>query len=414
MLPVDLVRARRDKGRLVVTPLGKGAPRALELAEELVAIAEEHVDRTRDELAAAWRALDVSPREVRLRDGLAALVEDELVFGAPVSVEPASLRADVFTRAAAARREGSFDRGALLDEAARERGIERAAIEDALYADLRGAERLRASARGALVPGGARAIVERYDVAQVQAVLLRATQVVVTLRGASPLALRALLRKLKFHRLLFTAERASGEIRLTLDGPSALFESTTRYGLALALAMPSVLACRPERVEARLRWGKERQPLDFVLERTSPLLEFVADREEAAVLDEVATLAERLRKKSTRWDVSIAELVLDVPGLGIVVPDLTLRELVGERGRGASVHVELLGHWSRDAVFHRVELAERGLSEPILFCVSERLRVSEAVLPEETGASLYVYKGVPSASAVLERVERLAPRGRSR
>jgi hypothetical protein len=71
------------------------------------------------------------------------------------------------------------------------------------------------------------------------------------------------------------------------------------------------------------------------------------------------------------------------------------------------VHVEVLGHWSRDAVWKRVELAEQGLPEPVLFCASERLRVSEAVLPETTGAALYMYKGALSATVVLERAERL-------
>ncbi len=43
----------------------------------------------------------------------------------------------------------------------------------------------------------------------------------------------------------------------------------------------------------------------------------------------------------------------------------------------------------------------------MLFCASERLRVSEAVLPESSGASLYMFKGVMSATVILERVERL-------
>jgi uncharacterized protein len=67
-----------------------------------------------------------------------------------------------------------------------------------------------------------------------------------------------------------------------------------------------------------------------------------------------------------------------------------------------------MGFWSREAVWRRVELVEAGLSERILFAVSERLRVSEQVLGEERPGALYVYKKVMNARAVLERVERLA------
>jgi predicted nuclease of restriction endonuclease-like RecB superfamily len=412
VLPVDLVQCRRQKDRLVVTPLGDRVLRARELAAELVEIAEAHVGRTREELEAAWRAVDVPPRDIRLRDGLVALIEDALALDAREDVDAVALRAEVFTRATQRRRgEGAFDRAAVLAEIAAERGVSVEAIEQDLYADLRGAQVLRApEARHgqpvALVPGGARGIVDGYDLAQAQAVLLRATRVVVTLKAAPALALRALLRKLKFHRLLFACERDGERTILTIDGPSALFESTTRYGLALAVALPSVLACAPERVEADLRWGKERLPLRFVIEPPSPLLEAkeeASSSSEAALPDEVLALLTKLRSKNDRFEASVADVLLDIPGVGLTVPDLTLTE----RRTRRVVHVEVLGHWSRDAVWKRVELAEQGLPEPVLFCASERLRVSEAVLPETSGASLYMYKGALSATAVLERAERL-------
>ena len=70
--------------------------------------------------------------------------------------------------------------------------------------------------------------------------------------------------------------------------------------------------------------------------------------------------------------------------------------------------VEVLGHWSRDAGWKRVEAAERGLPAPFLFCCSSRLRVSEEVLPDDVPAALYVYKGVMSAKAILERANALS------
>ncbi|MBX7195596.1 MAG: DUF790 family protein [Sandaracinaceae bacterium] len=415
MLPVDLVHARRQKDRLLVTPLGDRREQALWLAEELVGIAEAHVGRTREELEAAWKDVDVGARDVRLRDGLVALIEDALDLDAREDVDPVSLRADVFARATARRRsDAGFDRAAILAEVAAARASTVEAIEAELYADLRGAQVLRAPLRAdgtaiALLAERAAAIADRDDIAQAQSVLLRATRIVVSLRDAPVLALRALLGKLKFHRLLFRAERSEGGIVLTIDGPSALFESTTRYGLALAIALPSVLACAPARIEAELRWGKERLPLRFVIEPPSPLLTGERVPIESALPDEVLAVIERLRSsptlraKAERFEIAQADVLLDIPGLGLVVPDFTLTE----RSTGRVVHVEVLGHWSRDAVWRRVELAERGLGEPVLFCASERLRVSEAVLPESSGASLYMYKGAISATVVLERAEAL-------
>jgi hypothetical protein len=46
----------------------------------------------------------------------------------------------------------------------------------------------------------------------------------------------------------------------------------------------------------------------------------------------------------------------------------------------------------------------------VLFAVSSRLRVSEAVLEESEHAALYVYKGSMSPTQVQKRVELLARR----
>jgi predicted nuclease of restriction endonuclease-like RecB superfamily len=89
--------------------------------------------------------------------------------------------------------------------------------------------------------------------------------------------------------------------------------------------------------------------------------------------------------------------------VGLCVPDLVFTH----RDSGARVYLEVLGFWSRDAVWRRVELVERGLPHRILFAVSDRLRVSEAVLGGEAPGALYVYKGVMSARAVEEHLDRL-------
>jgi uncharacterized protein len=64
----------------------------------------------------------------------------------------------------------------------------------------------------------------------------------------------------------------------------------------------------------------------------------------------------------------------------------------------------VLGYWSRDAVWKRVELCEKGLSQRIIFAVSSRLRVSEEVLGDTSASQLYVYKGALSAREVLRRL----------
>jgi predicted nuclease of restriction endonuclease-like RecB superfamily len=401
LLTADLVNARRQGRDLRVIPLDAHArARATELAAIFLDIARGHVGRSREEFEEACAAVEAGPRERRLADGLCKLIEDRCEFDAEALVDPEELRREVFLRASAARRGGPLNRRSIVEVVAKERELTTDALEHALYADLRGAHLLKG-----VEPIGPARLVDEYDLAQAQAVLLRAVRVVVDVECRTPGAYRALFHKLKFLRLLYTIQpRREGGYRIELDGPFSLFESVTKYGLQLALALPAVRECDAFRLEADVRWGKERVPLTFRLEGQQRAS--AAGDEQPRLADEVARLVEDLRAIETPWKVSSSTDILSLPGVGLCVPDLVFHH----QATGECVYLEVLGFWSREAVWRRVELVERGLGERILFAVSKHLRVSEAVLGEELPGALYVYKRVMSARSVLERVEALARR----
>ena len=397
-MTADLVRARKRGRELQLTKLGgKQRQRAIELAEAVLAAARASVGQSRAELAEAWSGLAGKPSERRLVDGLAKLVEDASEFAADTEHDPAELRREVFLAAEALRqRPGEhFERDRVLAEVAERRGLPPQSVERLLYADLRQAhELLRAPAIGAV------ALVERYEAAQVQAVLLKAESVSAVVRCRAPGAYRQLFRKLKFRRLLHRIEALDDEgYRIVIDGPYSLFDSVTKYGLNLALVLPALLECDQLQLEAQVRWGKRRERLVFRLEQRRR-----KGGESAAgeLPDEVAQLLEAFERLGSSWTARPADKIVDLPGLGVCVPDM-----VFERRTGETVFLEVLGYWSREAVWKRVELAEAGLPERMLFAVSSRLRVSEAVLDGDPSAALYVYKGTMSARAIAKKLDAL-------
>ncbi len=237
---------------------------------------------------------------------------------------------------------------------------------------------------------------------QAQAVLLRAERVVARVTCRSPGTLRALFRSLKFHRLLFTALRDGDAHVIAIDGPMSLFESGTKYGPRLAMALPALEACDTLELEAVVRWGKERTPLVF---RHDHRTEARAGESEPPLPEEVEALRAALAGGDYGLRVKRSDAILTLPGVGTCVPDFELRD-----ASGRVAYVEVLGFWSRDAAWKRVELAEKGLGARVVFCVSSRLRVSEEALPSELPAALYVYKGAMSARAVAERAKTLLER----
>jgi predicted nuclease of restriction endonuclease-like RecB superfamily len=398
VLTADLVRARRQGSELLVTPLSpKLRPRALELAASLLDLAEACVGATRADLEEAFAQLEVRGSEHKLASGLRKLVEDRIEFEQASELEPRTLRAELFAAAAQERKQlaasDSWQREAFLAREAARRELTPEALLRALYADLRAAQVLLG-----LDKPSPEQLVDGYDLAQKQAVLLRATQLVANVRCGDAYAYRELFRKLKFFRLLHSIEaRADGGYRIVIDGPFNLFSASTKYGLSLALSLPALLACDEYSITASLRWGKERTPMTFKIEGKGR-----SGRSEAAPLpDEVETLLSRFAALDSSWQAEAAADILEVPGVGLCVPDVRFLH----RQTGELAYLEVLGYWSREAVFRRVDLVTRGLAARVLFAVSSRLRVSEEVLGDELPSRLYVYKGALSAKELLRRLD---------
>jgi predicted nuclease of restriction endonuclease-like RecB superfamily len=232
-------------------------------------------------------------------------------------------------------------------------------------------------------------------------VLLRASKVRATVHAPDAATLRALFRTLKFLRLLpVITAGTDGAHHIELDGPLSLFQGGTRYGLQLGLALPALAACGRWSIDADVAWGADRRPLRFRLAGVASDAGVIPP----SLPDGIATLVAAFDKLASGWRVDLEPAVLDLPGAGLCVPDLAfVRD-----ADGARVFFELLGFWSREAVWRRVELVRAGLPHRILFAASRALRVSESVLEDATSAALYVFARVPSAKQVLAHVERLA------
>lgn len=406
MLTAEHVRAIRKKGELKLTKLDAAMKeRAKEIAATYLDIFRAHYGRTREELEEALDAVELEPRERVLARGLKKLLEDRAIFEALDAIDPIELREELFQAATAQRQsmeaDDRFDRVKVIAAAAEKRSTTPEEIERALFSDLRSAQALENVE--AVAPD---VLVAEWIRGQTQAVLLRAVDVKVDIECSSAAAYRAIFRRLKFLRLLFTLERDEDDeyYRLHIDGPFSLFEQVTKYGIELAMFYPALEYCDAYRLEAEVKWGQARESLIFRTE--GGLGKPLEDGALSQMSDEVRELVSRFESLDSDFKVRPADELLDLPGVGVVVPDLVFEK------KGARVYLEVLGHWSRAAVWKRVELVEQGLGTKILFAVSARLRVSEEALGEEQPGALYVYKGTMSAKAILEKISALASRKR--
>lgn len=399
MIGPDLVRVRRKNGTLsLAKPTADATLRARALAEQILLVLAGTVNETRLVVEEALNELESAPQEKKLLSALRKLALDDSVFDGNAALDAPALRREVFSRAAIARQNlaigARFERDLVLAESAAALGLDVESLEGGLYSDLRSAERLLKPP-----PYDADGLLARHARAEVQAVLLCSVRVVVDVSCATPDQYRALFQKLKFRQLLFQlSARAGGGYRIEIDGPYSLFESVTKYGLELALLLPALEACDHVQLSADLRWGKKRDPLTFSLE-----LSQAHGGEPSPPRDDVQALLAAFRE-SAGWRAELSQEVLDLPGIGLCVPDLCFTH----QATGELVMCEVLGFWNRAAVWRRIELVEQGLATKIVFVVSARLRVSEEVLDGADSAALYVYKGAINPKALQRKLDQLA------
>lgn len=393
MLTADLVRWSRTRdGELKLRQIAPKRRNAVKgLAAELIAAAKRCVGENRDDLKAAFSQIPVQGPDRKIFEGLKKLVLDRCSFSSVDILDPPTLRAEVFMAASAARQAGSFDRDAILAQVAEARGVSPERIETDLFADLKNAQVLEG-----FEGIGDEALLDAYERGQEQAVLLRATRIELKVTQGDVGAYRAIFRALKFRRLLYRIQPApDGDgYLIEIDGPHSLFRSSTRYGMRLAQLLPAIRACPRWALRAQLVWGKQKQRLWFALEGARD-----GDAPAPGLPDDVAELAERFKALESDWSVRRSTRILELPGVGLCVPDLLFTH-----ADGTVVYLEVMGFWSRAAVWRRVELVQAGLPERVLFAVSTKLRVSEAVLDDDMPGQLYVYKQKMSPRTILKRL----------
>lgn len=390
MLTGKQVRVRYARDRIVPYYLDVRDESWQAVAEQLLEIYRSMQGASRGELEDLISET-FGEESTLVHQGLAKLLEDRCEFEVVAGQPPEMLRREVFEAAAAyrqsergdAERGNKFPREEILHEVASRLGISVEEIERGLFADLKSEQKMIA-----FRDLSAEHLLQRYNVALAQAVLLRAIRVSVTISREPPSRYRQLLRQVKFHRLLCEIERTGPEsYTLHLDGPLSLFTSTQKYGMQLALFLPAVLLCKNFELRAELRWGVQKKVKQFHLSPREGLVSHAADHG-MYVPPELQLFVESFRKRITEWEL-LEETEIYPLGSSFWVPDFRLVH----RESGKTIHLEVLGFWRRASAVKHLQFLQRYIKTPYLLAVSEELHIEEHL--DELPAGIHRFRRMP-------------------
>lgn len=398
MLRGEHVIARLARGRLVPHRLSPEDGRVVGVARELCDLYEAHLNGPRAELEARLAGLEeeLGPRldarrGFKILRALAKLLEEHATWEAPTDADPYTIRTRVFELAAALPEPPASEPG-LLEVPTRDDVLSRVATEighedvsGLMYADRQGAQVLAGFDKPS-----PEALIERYNVAQIQGILYAAKELVVDLGEDADAGL--VFHYVKKMALIYRLEPTRRGYRLHLDGPLSIFGGTRKYGLRLAKFLPGLLLTSSWRLSANVDWKGREALLELDSEKNDLRSHYLGpkDAHEGDDVREAFVRAWQRAKDTGGWELEAGSGVLPFPELKTaLVPDFTLRDAAGE-----IVHLEVLGFWSERNLVERVALLReanaRGYS--VLVAASEKLGTSPEALSEAVAGGVIPFK----------------------
>jgi predicted nuclease of restriction endonuclease-like RecB superfamily len=377
----------------------------LALATELIALFRGAQGGTRGELEADLQVLEGDQTDYRVKRGLAHhLASDFSTFEGVSPIEPAALRQRVFAVSAPSvpsPQQSLATLTAVADALSRElsRDISPEQVRAWLYADLPEAHVL--TSFEAPTP---EVLLHRYNLAQAQGVLYRASQVVITAHRNDPGEYKLLFRYLKLFGLMaYTEGDAEHGFTLTIDGPASLFTVSPRYGLALAKLLPALLHVTRWHLTATLvprrLLPSTPQGTRFTLEAGCDLVShYPPGKPYDSILEQA--FAARWAQTPTAWRLEREVDLIPLPG-SVMVPDF---RLVHPDGR--NVLLEIVGYWRPEYLRKKFAQVRRAGRKDVILAVSERLNLERAgVKRDDIPARVVWFKDRLLPKAVLAMLE---------
>ena len=349
-------------------------------AEGMLAVYRAGLGKPRRELHRAVQSLLENEPECPSRriEAFCKLLDDASVYDQDSRGKAAALRREVFHMAAPHHplvREADklFDsEEARVKEAiAQALGRPWESIEGDLFADVPDFHRLVEFKGYADGP----AFLSRYNVAQVQAALYRATAMTIWAEAD----FKTILRQAKLAKLMHAIKRMGpGWYEIRLDGPASMLRETRRYGAAMAVFLPSLLACSGWRMRALIAppWAGapfhlDLSPEDGLRGHLQPPEAFDSSVEES--------FARKWGEEPREGWRLLREAAILHEGQHVFVPDFAFRH---EGGR--EVLLEVIGFWTPEYLAAKSRTLSLFAAHPILLAVQKSLIHKLPALPSCT------------------------------
>ncbi|AVH69188.1 DUF790 family protein [Nostoc sp. 'Lobaria pulmonaria (5183) cyanobiont'] len=376
MLPTDLLMHRQN-GEEIIPKRLKIDQKTSELAIELINYFQSAVGKTQGVLERQLTDFEGDSTDYRLKRGLAYILKSSFCTFEVISpLEPQMLRERVFSLAAksvSSRESTQVTLGKVADELTQEleREVLLEQVRNGLYADL-SENKILTVFDAPIAPD----LLNRYNLSQVQGVFYKASQLVLNAHRNVPGEYKLLFRYLKLFQLMAYIEGdADHGFTITIDGPTSLFNPSTRYGLAIAKLIPALLHVTKWSLSSILQtrdaytntWKTGR----FTLNSECGLVShYPPGKPYDSMLE--ASFADKWDALKSGWALEREVDLIPIPG-SVMIPDF---RLVHPDGR--TFLLEIVGYWRPEYLQKKFSQVRRAGRDDLILAISERLNLEKA------------------------------------
>lgn len=367
----------RQNGEEIIPKRLKIDQKTSELAIELINYFQSAVGKTQGVLERQLTDFEGDSTDYRVKRGLAYILKSSFCTFEVVSpLEPQMLRERVFSLAAksvSSRESTQVTLSKIADELTQEleREVLTEQVRNGLYADL-SENKILTVFDAPTAPD----LLNRYNLSQVQGVFYKASQLVLNAHRNVPGEYKLLFRYLKLFQLMAYIEGdADHGFTITIDGPTSLFNPSTRYGLAIAKLIPALLHVTKWSLSSILKtrdaytnsWKTGR----FTLNSECGLVShYPPGKPYDSMLE--ASFADKWDALKSGWALEREVDLIPIPG-SVMIPDF---RLVHPDGR--TFLLEIVGYWRPEYLQKKFSQVRRAGRDDLILAISERLNLEKA------------------------------------
>ncbi len=367
----------RQNGEEIIPKRLKIDQKTSELAIELINYFQSAVGKTQGVLERQLTDFEGDSTDYRVKRGLAYILKSSFCTFEVVSpLEPQMLRERVFSLAAksvSSRESTQVTLSKIADELTQEleREVILEQVRNGLYADL-SENKILTVFDAPTAPD----LLNRYNLSQVQGVFYKASQLVLNAHRNVPGEYKLLFRYLKLFQLMAYIEGdADHGFTITIDGPTSLFNPSTRYGLAIAKLIPALLHVTKWSLSSILQtrdaytntWKTGR----FTLNSECGLVShYPPGKPYDSMLE--ASFADKWDALKSGWALEREVDLIPIPG-SVMIPDF---RLVHSDGR--TFLLEIVGYWRPEYLQKKFSQVRRAGRDDLILAISERLNLEKA------------------------------------